>query len=841
MTLDKEKTSFLKRLKSAIHILSGSSADISRSDNHAEKIKHMYECFRETLTLNDSTLQFIADIEDLLSNRKAFSLNTISQRVNQAQMDVFMMAKNLDQIRPGRHMPLFDSLRKIRADIDSELTAFHEVPSGPLIVPLSKLGMSDSANVGGKMANLGEIRNVLKLNVPDGFAVTTYAFTRFMSQEDLMSQGDIWQRAEKLDEVLEAYGSKVVVEACREIQQAIIGAAMPLDLEEAIVKAFDELDPDGKTLVAVRSSAVGEDKDASHAGQFQTELNVSRKWLLDAYRWVLASTYGPGPVMYRLKQGLSSHDAYMAVGCLKMITPRCSGIIFSRSFENFEEDKIEISIASGLSDAGSGSAANSEELIVSSAESTAGRSSILNEAELSQLISVARKLEDHFGRGQDIEWAMDEDGQLFILQCRPMTAAIPIPVSPKYQISPNKEPVLKGGTSAYPGIGVGPVIMIRGDDDLGQFPDNGVLVSSHSSPKYSQVMNRCSAIVTERGSPIGHMSILSREFGIPTIVGMPGVMKTLENGKVVTVDAGSLCIYNGAVVILNGNEIDERKPIDTPAIKKLRRIAKFITPLNLVDTASPKFTPANCRSLHDVTRYVHEKIFEAMFYLGDKATLTTKGSFVLDANMPYQVHVLDVGGGITQGDHQSRKVSYEDILSLPMKSFLQGLLDERIKWDRPRAVSARGFLSVMGESIAGLPAEARGVGRASFAIIADRYMNFSTKAGYHFNTVDTYCGKNLNKNYIHFRFEGGAAAEVRRDRRCQFLHKVLTALDFKVQCRGDVMVARMEKFDRDVISAHLVDLGRLTLCSRQLDMLMDNDDSPEFFATAFLAGEMDKF
>jgi pyruvate,water dikinase len=162
-------------------------------------------------------------------------------------------------------------------------------------------------------------------------------------------------------------------------------------------------------------------------------------------------------------------------------------------------------------------------------------------------------------------------------------------------------------------------------------------------------------------------------------------------------------------------------------------------------------------------------------------------------------------------------------------------------WDKPRAVSAKGFLSVLGESIAGSPAEAQGVGRVSFAIVADRYMNFSTKAGYHFNTVDTYCGKNINKNYIHFRFEGGAASEVRRGRRCQFLSKVLRALDFKTQCRGDVLVARIEKYESEVLRNRLVDLGRLTLCSRQLDMLMDNDDSPEIFARSFLAGEMDKF
>ena len=120
-------------------------------------------------------------------------------------------------------------------------------------------------------------------------------------------------------------------------------------------------------------------------------------------------------------------------------------------------------------------------------------------------------------------------------------------------------------------------------------------------------------------------------------------------------------------------------------------------------------------------------------------------------------------------------------------------------------------------------------------------MNFSTKAGYHFSTVDTYCGESQNKNYVHFRFSGGAADSERRERRVRFLRTVLTALDFKVQTRGDFLTARLDKYGAETIRARLVDLGHLTLCARQLDMLMGSDSSPDFFARAFLAGEWEKF
>ena len=143
--------------------------------------------------------------------------------------------------------------------------------------------------------------------------------------------------------------------------------------------------------------------------------------------------------------------------------------------------------------------------------------------------------------------------------------------------------------------------------------------------------------------------------------------------------------------------------------------------------------------------------------------------------------------------------------------------------------------------MAGPPAYSSEIGRVSYAIISDRYMNFSTKAGYHFSTVDTYCGQSVNKNYIHFRFLGGAADEERRRRRIWFLSSVIEALDFKAQIRGDTLVARLDKYSSEDIQSRLVSLGRLTLCARQLDMLMDSNTSPDLFARAFLAGEWQKF
>ncbi len=271
------------------------------------------------------------------------------------------------------------------------------------------------------------------------------------------------------------------------------------------------------------------------------------------------------------------------------------------------------------------------------------------------------------------------------------------------------------------------------------------------------------------------------------------------------------------------------------------RVSPLVTPLHLTDASSPDFSPANCRSLHDLARFIHEKTFEVMFHYRDLAPRDRHEALRLEAKLPITVHLFDLGGGVSGDRAGHGTVRCEDITSVPMRAFLVGLLEPRIRWDLPRPVSPRGFLAVLGEGVAGPPAEALGVGRVSYAVVSDCYMNFSTKAGYHFSTVDSYCGESESRNYLHYRFSGGAADLARRQRRVAFLSAVLGSLGFVVSSRGDTLTARFDKYGREAVEARLEQLGRLTLCARQLDMLMDSDASPAQFAQAFLAGEWERF
>lgn len=801
---------------------------------NSDRFKRMYQRFREILNLNESVLQLSAEIEEKVSGSRPFALEPMVQRIRTATLNIVLMVKDLNQLADGRYRKLYDVLGRINAEIEAEIAKENQVPSGPIILPLSSLRASDAPIAGSKMANLGEVRS-LGVKVPDGFVITTAAFARVMEENGLT------ERAMQLEGILESYGPLALENASRNIQTDVLGATIPSEIQDAILKSFDLLVEGREILVAMRSSAVGEDSASSHAGQYYTELNVFRDLVLDAYLTVVASAYKPSAVTYRYERGLSHEEAVMAVGCVRMLDPRVSGILFTRDFRDLRADRVTISTTPGIS-AGVASGKQRAEEIVLAPGSPVERvpSSLLSPGELEELVSVGRRLEEHFQVPLDIEWAIEPNGDLYVLQCRPMGKP-QAREEDAPEIPDDQEPLFMGGHMASPGVACGPVFHVKTESDLNRFPEGAVLVASHSSPSLSRVMNRSAAVVTDVGSPTGHMAILAREFAVPAIVGMEGVSGLLRPGQIITVDASSCRIFDGQLLPNPGKKAPRAPLADSPVVQKLKRIARFVTPLHLTDPGAPDFRPSGCRSLHDVTRFVHEKLYEVMFRFGEMTAGSRQSSYKLDVRLPLDIRILDLGGALRDGQREKGLVNLQDISCVPLKAFMEGLMDGRIQWDQPRPVSARGFLSVLGQSMAGPPAHVQKVGSVSYVVASDRYMNFSTKAGYHFSTVDVYCGEGQNKNYIHFRFAGGGAGIERRSRRVQFLSEVLTELDFRVMAMDDLLVARLDKYDRYFICARLTDLGRLTMCCRQLDMLMESDESARFFARAFLRGELERF
>jgi pyruvate,water dikinase len=314
-------------------------------------------------------------------------------------------------------------------------------------------------------------------------------------------------------------------------------------------------------------------------------------------------------------------------------------------------------------------------------------------------------------------------------------------------------------------------------------------------------------------------------------------MERIPTGMEITVDGYSGRVYEGkAVELLSLQKTRESHMKGTPVFETLKQVAASIVPLHLFDPRSPAFVPESCQSIHDVMRLIHELSYTEMFQISDMVSNGGGCAVKLDVRVPLDLYVIDLGGGLVEQAARCRKIVPDQIVSIPFKALLEGMTHEDLRYHKPRPVEFKGFFSVMSEQMLSNTHSAERFGDRSYAIISDKYLNFSSRVGYHYGILDSYCGKTINKNYITFSFKGGAADDIRRNRRVRAIGLILKALDFSVETRGDRVDARFQKYECSVIREKLDILGRLLIFTRQMDMLMNSEEAVETMAKHFLEG-----
>jgi pyruvate,water dikinase len=770
-------------------------------------------------------------------------------------------------ISHGRYKVLREILEGLAKDLTRILEDSDQPTSLECVIDLSKINKSQGDLAGGKLTNLGEIGNLLGLPIPGGFVVTTEGFRLLIEEGGLRS----WIQ----DKDMELLSTQDVERVSQSLQEQIMKVQVPSALQEAIHKAYERLTAriGIRVPLAVRSSALGEDSDFSFAGQFLSLLNIDPEGLLEAYLQVVASLYSPEAIHYRLLHGIPGQSAEMAVGFITMVDASVSGVVFSKDPSHPDSGLILIQVIRGLGvplvegrtspeiislsrslDPSRITRVPSQQkarLILSSEsglkEEPVSREesleSCLTDEEVIRLGQWALLLEDHFGTPQDIEWAMDPEGRLILLQSRPLRV-----LDFKGQAGeplPGYELLLEGGEVACPGIGTGPAIHMTENDDLNTFPEGGILIARRSSPRFVRLMSKARGIVTDFGSTTGHMASLAREFRVPALLNTKLATQKITPGAIITVDAASGLVYQGEVP-LSARELlpvkaegDPETPIPaSPGLRIFKPVFQLIQPLNLTDPLSGAFTAENCRTLHDLARFIHEKSYGEMFMLGERVGDLRTSALLLDVFLPVDLYLIDLGGGL-KGVLKEGKVKPSQVTSTPLTALLEGMFHEKIPRWGAKSMDFSGFFSIMMRHAVTSPEGERTFQDPCYALISDNYLNYTARVGYHFSVVDTYCSSSLNKNYISLTFRGGAADFVRRTRRARAIAGILREYGFHVGLTHDVVNARLGKTTREEIIAHLKIIGSLFQFFRQIDVAMVSEDSVELYKEAFLRGDYD--
>jgi len=858
-------TGLLRRLATALR-----NRRRARAEWAMRELKVRYHTFRILLDNNERALELINVLEAVLAagpeGVEAEGPAMVDQ-VEELLAVTYELTDGLNRLSGGGHGALYGLHSRLSQTVGQAMAEMKATAAdGPSCVFLDHLTPAMAAQAGGKAANLAALRRA-GLPVPDGFCVPAFVCRRFLDRAGL---------TRKIRRILNDLGDDAdngrIDEVSTAVAEMVLAAPLPGELARDLGEAFDRLAGHDGATVSARSSALVEDRPgASFAGQFTSKLNLTTAGaLLDAYKAIVAANFGPRPLAYRLHLGLPPADFGMAVLVQRMVPARAAGVLFTVDPARPGDGRMLVSAVPGLGTLAVGGEAPADVyhpsrddtadvepnvarktvrqimdpdggLVLEDVPEAERDLPVLDPGQVAELARLGLRSESLLGGPQDLEWGLDAEGGLHVLQSRPLHVAAR---SAGATASRRGSMLLEGGVCASPGRSVGRVHVVRGREDLPGRDDVDaplVLVMHQSLVDAARRLPGQAGVVVDLGNPADHLSSVARELGVPMLTGTGRATEVLEHGRWVVLDADRVEVLEAPqeawedAASRPGRAARPPADIAVQALPPgLQRLHEFVVPLHLTDAYGPTFSMAECSSLHDLVRFIHEKAVLTMFDAGDEI-MDEAGVLLrrLVVDLPLHFLLIDVGGGIVP-DSTGRDVRPVEVISAPFQALFQGLTTPGLRWKAPPALTSPGGL--FSRSL--LDARgARPVGSFNYGLVSRDYMNLNARLDFHFVLIDAVCGPNTRENAIRFRFKGGGTSQVQRERRARCVALILRAHDFMADQRGDLVTASLTGAGQDDVAERLAVLGRLLGFSRLLDAAMTDDDMPERMAQAFQDGD----